>query len=68
MQHLKFKQLNKSDRTVQLYILDLIYFEKLNKYILKAKNSCGFWEFLAFKSVFIFFFKSNLMIVWICTL
>ena len=43
------------------------FFEKDDKYKFKARNSYVCREFLAFKYVFIIFFETNPMIIYICT-
>ena len=48
-----------------MYILASVVFEKDDKYVFKARNSCCVWEFLAFEYVFIVFFETKQMIIYI---
>ena len=45
----------------------MIFFEKDDRYIFKAKICVVCREFLAFKYIFIVYFETNQFIIYICT-
>ena len=47
----------------------MFFFEKDDKYVFKARNSCReFLAFFRFKYVVIVFFETKQMIIYICTI